>query len=86
MEWNPSSSSSRSAFARWGSPDANSSWMALWVNTAIWAILIVAWVLYLVFADVETYRMILYPVLSLVAVAQIVSNGAAIRKKRSRER
>ena len=74
----------RSTLTRWVSPDADSSWAALGVTTAIWSVLAVFWILYLALADVELYRLVLYPVLALVAVLQVLSNIAAIKKKRAR--
>lgn len=51
----------------------------------MWSLLAVTWLLYLVLEDVETYRLVLYPVLILVALVEVLSNVAAMRKKRGRE-
>lgn len=54
----------------------------LWANAIGWAVLLVVWILYLVLADIEGYRLFLYPVLSLVAVSQILSAVGSMVKKR----
>lgn len=72
----------RGAFARWISPGADSSWAALRVNTAVWTALGAAWILYLGLADMSSYRLVLYPLLVLVALVQVLTNIASMRKKR----
>ena len=75
----------RSTLATWVNPDEHSPWTALWVTTVVWSLLGLVWLLYLILADVETYRMFLYPVLFLVALVQVGAAVVAMRKKRALE-